>query len=129
MSFDGKTMVTPNSNTNDSTRIDLGFPAPLRPRSTRAELPIASSIMPDASKYYVSNYLDSTITCISIVTGACKNDAGVGVDIKTICVSSCLALALGQPRGLPIMIQPAAQDSRHQAAYQFRRPSPRTANL
>ena len=40
--------------------------------------------MPDASKYYVSNYLDSTITCISIVTGACKNDAGVGVDIKTI---------------------------------------------
>jgi len=32
-------------------------------------------MMPDASKYYVSNYLDSTITCISIPidTPACKD--------------------------------------------------------
>jgi DNA-binding beta-propeller fold protein YncE len=35
--------------------------------------------MPNASKYYVSNYLDSTITCISIVTGACN---GAGLDGK-----------------------------------------------
>jgi plastocyanin len=83
MSFDGKTMVTPNSNTNDSTRIDL-VPGTIAAKKHTGWLPIASSIMPDASKYYVSNYLDSTITCISIVTGACKNDAGVGVDIKTI---------------------------------------------
>ena len=65
MSFDGKTMVTPNSNTNDSTRIDLKS-GQIRAKTETGTLPIASSIMPDASKYYVSNYLDSTITCISI---------------------------------------------------------------
>jgi len=70
MSFDGKTMVTPNSNTNDSTEIDIqkGKPVDKTPTGT---LPIASSIMPDASKYYVSNYLDSTITCISLKAPAC----------------------------------------------------------
>lgn len=80
MSFDGKTMVTPNSNTNDSTRIDIGSDdAPILAKTDTGWLPIATSIMPDASKYYVSNYLDSTITCLSIVTGACKgaNVAGV----------------------------------------------------
>src|SRR6266850_2495353 len=71
MSYDGKTMVTPNSNTNDSTRIDL-IPGTIAAKTDTGWLPIASSIMPDASKYYVSNYLDSTITCIPIVTGACK---------------------------------------------------------
>jgi hypothetical protein len=30
-------------------------------------------MMPDASKYYVSNYLDSTITCISIEGKQCKD--------------------------------------------------------
>jgi DNA-binding beta-propeller fold protein YncE len=78
MSFDGKTMVTPNSNTNDSTRIDL-VPGTIAAKTDTGWLPIASSIMPDASKYYVSNYLDSTITCISIVTGACKGANAAGV--------------------------------------------------
>ncbi|NWF74410.1 MAG: YncE family protein [Nitrospirae bacterium] len=70
MSFDGKTMVTPNSNTNDATEIDIrkGKPVDKTPTGT---LPIASSIMPDASKYYVSNYLDSTITCISLGRPKC----------------------------------------------------------
>jgi YVTN family beta-propeller protein len=40
-------------------------------------------MMPDASKYYVSNYLDSTITCISIGANAC-NDGAVKVATKTI---------------------------------------------
>ena len=75
MSFDGKTMVTPNSNTNDSTRIDLKTGTILAKTPT-GTLPIASSMMPDASKYYVSNYLDSTITCISIGHPACKADGG-----------------------------------------------------
>ena len=74
MSFDGKTMVTPNSNTNDSTRIDL-VPGAIAAKEHTDTLPIASSIMPDASKYYVSNYLDSTITCISIKAPAGKNGA------------------------------------------------------
>jgi len=76
MSFDGKTMVTPNSNTNDSTRINIGLPqAPIDAKTPTGTLPIASGMMPDASKYYVSNYLDSTITCISIGAPACKDGA------------------------------------------------------
>ena len=74
MSFDGKTMVTPNSNTNNSTRIDL-IPGTIAAKTDTGTLPIATGMMPDASKYYVSNYLDSTITCISIGKPACKDGA------------------------------------------------------
>jgi DNA-binding beta-propeller fold protein YncE len=83
MSHDGHTMVTPNSNTNDSTRIDV-IPGTIAAKTDVGTLPIATGMMPDASKYYVSNYLDSTITCISIVNGACKDDLGNGVQTKTI---------------------------------------------
>jgi DNA-binding beta-propeller fold protein YncE len=74
MSFDGKTMVTPNSNTGDSTRVDVGSRrAPIRAKEATGLLPIATGMMPDASKYYVSNYLDSTITCLSIGRPACND--------------------------------------------------------
>jgi DNA-binding beta-propeller fold protein YncE len=82
MSFDGKTMVTPNSNTNDSTRINI-IPGTIAAKTETGTLPIASSIMPDASKYYVSNYLDSTITCISIGKPACR-DGAIKVNKKDI---------------------------------------------
>jgi hypothetical protein len=72
MSHDGHIMVTPNSNTNDSTRIDIPS-GTIVEKTPSGFLPIASSIMPDASKYYVSNYVDSTITCISIGPPACKS--------------------------------------------------------
>jgi len=83
MSFDGKTMVTPNSNTNDSTRIDL-VSGRIKAKTETGTLPIATGMMPDASKYYVSNYLDSTITCISIGHPACKADGGGVVRTKDI---------------------------------------------
>jgi DNA-binding beta-propeller fold protein YncE len=75
MSFDGKTMVTPNSNTGDSTRIDLKS-GRIKAKTPTGTLPIATGMMPDASKYYVSNYLDSTITCISIGAPACNTPGG-----------------------------------------------------
>jgi DNA-binding beta-propeller fold protein YncE len=71
MSFDGQTMVTPNSNTADSTRIDIA-PGTIAAKTPTGTLPIATGMMPDASKYYVSNYVDSTITCVSIGPPACK---------------------------------------------------------
>ena len=83
MSFDGKTMVTPNSNTNDSTRIDLKS-GKIKDKTLTGTLPIATGMMPDASKYYVSNYLDSTITCISIGADACNNGVNTKVAKKTI---------------------------------------------
>jgi DNA-binding beta-propeller fold protein YncE len=39
--------------------------------------------MPDASKYYVSNYVDSTISCISIGASACRSGNAL-VPTKTI---------------------------------------------
>ena len=72
MSHNGKIMVTPNSNTGDSTRIHIPT-GTIKAKTPTGLLPIATGMMPDASKYYVSNYLDSTITCISIVGKACKD--------------------------------------------------------
>ena len=86
MSFDGHTMVTPNSNTADSTRINL-LTGTIQDKQATGTLPIATGMMPDASKYYVSNYLDSTITCITISTNtllSCKADNGASVPKKTI---------------------------------------------
>ena len=94
MSFDGKTMVTPNSNTNDSTRIDL-IPGTIAAKTDTGTLPIATGMMPDASKYYVSNYLDSTITCISIGKPACKDGANkvAKKDIKLLLSGTANPLA------------------------------------
>jgi DNA-binding beta-propeller fold protein YncE len=67
MSSDGHTMVTPNSNTNDSTVVHV-VPGTIEPKVGTGWLPIASGMMPDASKYYVSNYLSSTISVIDLTT-------------------------------------------------------------
>ena len=67
MSSDGHTMVTPNSNTNDSTVVNL-LPGTIEPKVATGTLPIASSMMPDNSKYYVSNFLSSTISVIDLKT-------------------------------------------------------------
>jgi hypothetical protein len=82
MSFDGQTMVTPNSNTADSTRIDVPSGA-ITDKTPTGTLPIATGMMPDASKYYVSNYVDSSITCISIGVPSCKSGSST-VAVKTI---------------------------------------------
>jgi hypothetical protein len=71
MSFDGRIMVTPNSNTADSTRIDVPSGS-IVDKTPTGTLPIATGMMPDASKYYVSNYVDSSITCISIGAPSCQ---------------------------------------------------------
>ena len=66
MGFDGKSMATPNANTGDSTLYAFD---PLDPnagavvsQNATGTLPIAASMMPDASKYYVSNYLSHTVS-------------------------------------------------------------------
>lgn len=82
MSHDGHTMVTPNSNTNDSTQLDL-IPGVIAAKTPVGFLPIATGMMPDASKYYVSNYVDSSITCISLGAPRCK-DGSINLPTKTI---------------------------------------------
>jgi DNA-binding beta-propeller fold protein YncE len=67
MSYNGHTMVTPNSNTNDSTEVHV-VPGTIEPKVNTGVLPIATGMMPDASKYYVSNYLSSSISVIDLKT-------------------------------------------------------------
>jgi DNA-binding beta-propeller fold protein YncE len=67
MSSTGHMMVTPNSNTNDSTVVHV-VPGTIEPKVSTGTLPIASSMMPDNSKYYVSNFLSSTISVIDLTT-------------------------------------------------------------
>jgi DNA-binding beta-propeller fold protein YncE len=68
MSHDGKIMVTPNIFTNDSSIYD--FPTNEANVTATGALPIATGMMPDASKYYVTNFLDATINVINTHTGA-----------------------------------------------------------
>ena len=68
MGADGKTMVTPNAFSADSSIFD--FPANHTTSIVpTGAIPIATGMMPDSSKYYVSNFLDSTITVIQTQTG------------------------------------------------------------
>jgi YVTN family beta-propeller protein len=68
MGFDGKTMATPNSNTADSTLYDFEQDR-IRFKIGTGALPIAAAMMPDSSKYYVSNYLGNSTSVINTVTG------------------------------------------------------------
>jgi DNA-binding beta-propeller fold protein YncE len=68
MSHDGKTMVTPNVFTSDSSIYDF------EAGRTRAVVftgshPIATEMMPDASKYYVANFLSHNLVSIETSTG------------------------------------------------------------
>jgi DNA-binding beta-propeller fold protein YncE len=65
MSADGDLMVSPNPDTENSTVYNFqnnhGNTAPV------GHFPIATGMMPDSSKYYVANFLDSSITVMKIV--------------------------------------------------------------
>jgi DNA-binding beta-propeller fold protein YncE len=65
MSAGGSMMVTPNEDSGDSTL--YSFPnQKIETRTLTGHLPIATTIMPDSSKYYVGNFLDSTMSVLSI---------------------------------------------------------------
>jgi DNA-binding beta-propeller fold protein YncE len=82
MGHDGKSMVTPNSNTGDSTLFDFNRYKIASQEDTGA-LPIASSMVPDGSKYYVSNYLGHSTSVMcgppapGTVTRTCKKPDGI----------------------------------------------------
>jgi DNA-binding beta-propeller fold protein YncE len=65
MGPDGHTMSTPNSNTDDSTLLDIPAGS-ITSKVHTGSLPIATGMMPDASKYYVSNYVDSTVSVVDM---------------------------------------------------------------
>jgi YVTN family beta-propeller protein len=106
MSHDGHTMVTPNVFTADSTIYDFDTGAAVAQVPAGAH-PIATGMMPDASKYYVANLLDSTITVIDTRTGAV---------LKTIDLlqhyDPVTGAITGPVGGLPIQT-PVSPDGRH----------------
>lgn len=81
MGFDGKSMVIPNSNTSASTLFDFHEYQTVDKTFT-GTLPIASGMMPDSSKWYVSNYLGDTI---SVMCGPYpKSNCTPGTRIKQL---------------------------------------------
>lgn len=68
MSHDGKTMVTPNVLSGDTTQYNFKTNSidAILPVSGHFSHPLATGMMPDASKYYVANLLDSTITVVDM---------------------------------------------------------------
>jgi hypothetical protein len=65
MSADAKQMATPNANSDDSTLIDVPT-GTITSKLHTGLLPIAAGMMPDASKYYVSNYEENAISVIDM---------------------------------------------------------------
>jgi DNA-binding beta-propeller fold protein YncE len=70
MGHDGKTMVTPNTFSDTSTIFDFNTDSVRALVHTTGALPIATGMMPDDSKYYVDNFLDSTLDVVNTQTGA-----------------------------------------------------------
>lgn len=69
MSHTGHLMVTPNPFTADSTLYDFPSNSVVANVPTGA-FPIAIGMMPDSSKSYTANLLDSTITVVDMATGS-----------------------------------------------------------
>ena len=77
VSFDGKHVVTPNSNESQATIFDLDVPAMVKPES--GGFPVATSMTNDGKRAYVANLLDHTITCLSVTEAACPSKGGGSV--------------------------------------------------
>ena len=69
LSHDGKTTVTPNVNPYDASVIDNDT-GTWRKEPT-GELPIATGMTPDSSKFYMADFLGASISCVSLAEDAC----------------------------------------------------------
>jgi YVTN family beta-propeller protein len=109
MSHDGHKMVTPNVLTGDTTQYDFPADRVDAVLSTGHPFghPIATGMMPDASKYYVGNLLDNTISVIDM-------DNNTVIDtINLIADYDPLSGAITGPVGaLPIQT-PVSPDGQH----------------
>jgi DNA-binding beta-propeller fold protein YncE len=100
MGHDGKTMATPNANSNDSSLYDFTLDKVVSKLPTGV-LSIAVGMMPDSSKYYVSNYLGHTITVIDMNTKQVKKNISLLGNYDPIS-GLCGGVACVNIGGLPI---------------------------
>ena len=104
MSSDGQRMVTPNPNSGDATLFDVPSGTIVQ-KPKLADTPIASSMAPDDSKYYVANLLGNSISCVSMDVNvpACGSPATVR---KTIRLDANYNLVTGPTDGGPVGLLP-----------------------
>jgi DNA-binding beta-propeller fold protein YncE len=102
MSANGQMMVTPNADTDDSTLFN--FPTDsIASRTPTGNLPIATGMMPDSSKYYVANFLDSTVSVIQISAPSGVLTATLRKTINLLANYNPISGAISGPvGGLPI---------------------------
>ena len=123
MGFDGKHMVTPNSNSADSTLYEfIGHDeGKVLSKEETGAVSIATGMMPDSSKYYVSNYLGHSISVMNgperkswygqwYAPGAKIKDISLikGYHPVTGCGTDCVSGLIG---GLPVQT-PVSPDGR-----------------
>jgi DNA-binding beta-propeller fold protein YncE len=115
MSSDGQRMVTPNPNSGDATLFDVPS-GQIVQKPKLSDTPIASSMAPDDSKYYIANLLGNSISCVSmdVSVPACGSPATVR---KTIRLDANYDLVTGPRDGgavglLPIQI-PVSPDGNY----------------
>ena len=106
MSSDGTRMVTPNPNSGDATLFDVPSGTIVQ-KPKLADTPIASSMAPDDSKYYVANLLGNSISCVStdVAEPSCGGPGGKVVR-KTIRLDSNYDLVTGPKDGGPVGLLP-----------------------
>jgi DNA-binding beta-propeller fold protein YncE len=104
-SGDGKTVVTPDTMTDDASVIDM--PSGTVKIEPTGQYPIATSMTPDASKFYTADFLGETISCVSLAANACNNN-GQKVHSKQIDLWANYSPQDGPKAGAPfggLMIQ------------------------
>jgi hypothetical protein len=105
MSHDGKTMVTPNMFTDDASTYD--FPSDTHEVVPAGAMPIATGMMPDASKHYVANYLGGSISVIATATHQLLSTIDLLANYNPI-----TGAITGPVGGLPIQT-PVSPNGRH----------------
>ncbi|WP_249124108.1 copper oxidase [Saccharopolyspora erythraea] len=112
-SADGKTVITPNTLTNNASVVDMES-GKVRTEQT-GQLPIATSMTPDNAKAYTADFLGQSITCISLAENACDKD-GEKVHSKPIDLWENYNPLTGPKQGKPfggLMIQlPVSPDGK-----------------
>ncbi|WP_413936900.1 YncE family protein [Nitrospira sp. BLG_1] len=100
MSSTGNEMVTPNENVNTSTVYNFQAGA-IEATIPTGAVPIATGMMPDSSKYYVANFLDSTISVMNMANNSNTEIKKINLIEKYDPVGGCPGDLLYQAPGIP----------------------------
>lgn len=98
-SHDGKTVVAPNTMTDEAVIVDLDSGS-VRHEPVGA-FPIATSMTPDSKKAYLSNFLGMSVSCVSLEEAACATPDGGVAKNSTIDLWENYDPQTGPKEGMP----------------------------